>query len=121
MGNKIDINLCKSAKAKKQCHILPYSVLRICVALPLTATPTWVKGGNTICIHLFKRTKGKITDIVYLRLLRLRTGQCKYLKLTPDRNPKGVRVTGYKIDMYLCKQNNDKTSVISYLGFPSTE
>ena len=29
MGNKIDINLCKSAKAKKQCHSLPYSVLRI--------------------------------------------------------------------------------------------
>ena len=29
MGNKIDINLCESAKAKKQCHSLPYSVLRI--------------------------------------------------------------------------------------------
>ena len=29
VGNKIDINLCESAKAKKQCHSLPYSVLRI--------------------------------------------------------------------------------------------
>ena len=29
MGNKIDINLSESAKAKKQCHSLPYSVLRI--------------------------------------------------------------------------------------------
>ena len=29
MGNKIDIHLCKSDKAKKQCHILPDSVLRI--------------------------------------------------------------------------------------------
>ena len=30
MGNKIDINSCKTTKAKKnQCHILPYSVLRI--------------------------------------------------------------------------------------------
>ena len=29
MGNTIDINFCKSAKAKKQCHILPYGVLRI--------------------------------------------------------------------------------------------
>ena len=29
MGNKIDINLSESAKAKKQCHILPYNVLRI--------------------------------------------------------------------------------------------
>ena len=29
MGNKIDINLSESAKAKKQWHSLPYSVLRI--------------------------------------------------------------------------------------------
>ena len=27
------------------------------VALPLTATPTWVKSGNKIVIHLCKRTK----------------------------------------------------------------
>ena len=29
MGNKIDINLSEIAKAKNQCHSLPYSVLRI--------------------------------------------------------------------------------------------
>ena len=29
MGNTNDINLTESAKAKKQCHSLPYSVLRI--------------------------------------------------------------------------------------------
>ena len=60
------------------------------VALPLTATPKWVKMGNKIVIHLCKRTKVNITDIAYLRLLRVRTDQCKYLKLgfTPDRNPK---------------------------------
>ena len=29
MGNKIDINLCESAKAKTQCHSLPYIVLRM--------------------------------------------------------------------------------------------
>ena len=29
MGNKIDINLSESTKAKKQCPSLPYSVLRI--------------------------------------------------------------------------------------------
>ena len=29
MGNKIYINLSESTKAKKQCHSLPYSVLRI--------------------------------------------------------------------------------------------
>ena len=60
------------------------------VALPLTATPKWIKRGNKIVIHLCKRTKVKITDIAYLRLLRVLTDQCKYLKLgfTPDRNPK---------------------------------
>ena len=60
------------------------------VALPLTATPIWVKMGNKFFIHLCKRTKVKITDIAYLRLLRVLTDQCKYLKLgfTPDRNPK---------------------------------
>ena len=99
MGNKIDIHLSESAKAKQQCHSLPYSVLRIwndqckhfkCVALPLTATPKWEKRGNKIVIHLCKRTKVKITDIAYIRVLRVLTVQCKYLKLgfTPDRNPK---------------------------------
>ena len=29
MGNRIDINLSESKKAKKQCHSLRYSVLRI--------------------------------------------------------------------------------------------
>ena len=60
------------------------------VALPLTATPKWVKRGNKIFIHLRKRINVKITDIAYLRLLRVLTDQCKYLKLgfTPDRNPK---------------------------------
>ena len=60
------------------------------VALPLTATPKWVKRGNKIVIHLCKRTNVKITDIAYLRLLRVLTDQCKYIKLvfTPDRNPK---------------------------------
>ena len=60
------------------------------VALPLTATPKWVKRGNKIVIHLRKRSKVKITDLAYIRLLRVLTDQCKYLKLgvTPDRNPK---------------------------------
>ncbi len=60
------------------------------VALTLTATPKWVKRGNKIVIHLCMRTKVKITDIAYLKLLRVLTDQCKYLKLgfTPDRNPK---------------------------------
>ena len=43
MGNKIDINLSEIAKAKKQCHSLPYSVLRIwndqCKHLKCGCTP----------------------------------------------------------------------------------
>ena len=57
MGNKIDINLSESAKAKKQCHSLPYSFSEYgmtnasisSVALPLTATPKWVKRGQQNC------------------------------------------------------------------------
>ena len=66
------------------------------VALTLTATPKWVKRGNKIVIHLCMRTKVKITDIAYLRLLRVLTDQCKYLNLgfTPDRNPKRGNKTG---------------------------
>ena len=53
MGTKIDIILSESAKAKKQCHSPPYSVIEYgmtnesisSVALPLTATPKWVKRG----------------------------------------------------------------------------
>ena len=58
------------------------------VALPPTAAPKWVKRGKKIVINLCKRTK--ITDIAYIRVLRVLTDQCKYLKLgfTPDRNPK---------------------------------
>ena len=98
MGNKFDINLSESAKAKKRCHSLPYSVLEYgmtnasisIVALPPTAAPKWVKRGNKIVMNLCKRTKVKITDIAYIRVLRVLTDQCRYLKLdfTPDRNTK---------------------------------
>ena len=89
------------------------------VALPLTATPKWVKRGNKIVIHLCKRTKVKTTDIAYLRLLRVLTDQCKYLKLgfTPDRNPKGVIKRVTKLT-YIYVKSNAKTCVISYLRVP---
>ena len=61
------------------------------VALPLTATPKWVKRGNKIVIHLCKRTKVKITDIAYIRVLRVLTDQCKYrLALPLTATQKGV-------------------------------
>ena len=48
------------------------------------------KGVTQLVIYLCKRTKVKIADITYLRLLRVRTDQCKYIKhcFTPDRNTK---------------------------------
>ena len=121
MGNKIDINLCESAKAKN--GVIAYLIVSSeygmtnasisSVAFSLTATPKCVKKwGKKICIHLCKRTKVKITDIPYLGLLRVRT----------DRNTKGVIQSGNKINMYLCKQKAMLEPVsYSTLGFPSTE
>ena len=90
----------KTPRLIKQCHSLPYSVLRMrkgqckhfeCGFTPVS-NPKMIKRGNKIGIYLCKRTKVKITDMAYLRLLRVRTDQrqCKYRKLafTPDRNPK---------------------------------
>ena len=93
------------------------------VALPLTATPKWVKMGNKFVIHLCKRTKVKMTDIAYIRLLRVRTDQYKYLKLgfTPDRNPKRGSKRGNKIDMCLFKKAIINPVSYRTLGFPSTE
>ena len=101
MGNKIDINLCKSAKAKKQCHSLPFSVLRMkndqckhfkCGFTPDSNPKMGKKGGNKIGIY-------EITDVAYLRFLRVWTVQCILslaLPLTASQK-------GNKIDMYLCK------------------
>ena len=66
MGNKIDINLSESAKAKKQCHGLPYSVLR-----------TW----NDQCKHLKcgftpdsnpKMGKKGVTKLLFIYVIELR-------------------------------------------------
>ena len=87
-NKKIDIYLCKSAKAKTQCHSLPYSVLRVrndqwkhfkC-DFTYDSNPKRVKIGNKIGIYLYKRTKVKITDIAYVGLPRVRTDQCQHLK-----------------------------------------
>ena len=93
---------------------LPYSVFRICndqckhlsVALPRTATPKWVKRGNKIVINLCKRTKVKITDIAYLRLLRVLTTNASILSLALPliATQKGVIKNGNKTDIYLCKK-----------------
>ena len=137
MGNEIDINLYKSAKAKTQCHSLPYSVLRIrndqckhfkCGFTP-DSNPKLVKkkkkGGNKIGSYLCKRTKVKITDIAYIRLLRVWTDQCKNLKLgfIPDCNPKMGKKKGVtKLTcIILCKNSMLKPVPYRTLGFPSTE
>ena len=98
MGNIKVINLGESSKAKNSVIAYPrmfseYGKANACissVALPMTATPKFVKMGNKIGIYLCKRTMDKITDTAYRSLLRVRTDQCKYLKLafTPDRNSK---------------------------------
>ena len=88
----------KTPRLIKQCHSLPDSVLRLrkgqckhfeCGFTPVS-NPKMVKRGNKIGSYLCKRTEAKITDMAYLRLLRVRTDKCKYRKLaiTPDRNHK---------------------------------
>ena len=76
----------KTPRLIKQCHSLPYSVLRMrkgqckhfeCGFIPVS-NPKMIKRGKKIGIYLCKRTKVKITDMAYLRLLRVRTDQCKY-------------------------------------------
>ena len=61
--------------------------------------------------------------MAYLRLLRVRTDQFKYLKIgfTPDRTQKEVIKWGNKIDMYLCKKTMLKPVSYRTFGFPSTE
>ena len=90
-----------------------------CVALPLMATPKLVKRGKKNCIYLCKRTKVKIIDMVYLRLLRVRTEQCNYSKLALPltATPNGVIKRGNKIDMYLCKKAMLKPVSYRTLGF----
>ena len=79
----------KTPRLIKRCHSLPNSVLRMrkgqckhfeCGFTPVS-NPKMIKRGNKIGIYLCKRTKVKITDMAYLRLLRVRTDQCKYRKL----------------------------------------
>ena len=68
MGNKIDINLGKSAKAKKQCHSLPYSVLLIwndqckhfkCGLTPDSNPKTGKKGVNKFVLIYVKEPRLK--------------------------------------------------------------
>ena len=82
-----------------------------------------IKRCNKIGIYLCKRTKVKITDMAYLRLLRVRSTEINAsivsLPLPLTATPKGVIKRGNKIDMYLCiKKSNAKTNVISYLRVP---
>ena len=92
------------------------------VALPLTATPKWVKRDKKIVIHLFKRTKVKITDLAHLRLLRVRIDQYKYRLASPlTATQKGVIKWVTKLTCIYVKKASLK--IVSYrtLGFPSTE
>ena len=61
--------------------------------------------------------------MAYLRLLRVRTDQFKYLKIgfTPDRTQKEVIKWGNKIDMYFGKKTMLKPVSYRTFGFPSTE
>ena len=129
IGNNIDINLCKSAKAKKQCHSLRYSVLIVrndqCkhfkCGFTFDSNPKGEKGGNEIGIYLCKRNNVIITDIASLLSFRecgLTNASILSVALPLSATPKGVTKGGNKMDMYLCKSRNVKTIVMSYLSVP---
>ena len=127
MGNNIDINLCKSAKAKQECHSLPYTVLRVrndqskhvkC-GFTSVSNPKSVKGGNRIGIYLSKRTKVKWSR----GLPKYQLTKCQHLKcgFTPDSNAKrGKQKWITKLTCIYVKS----AMPVSYriiLAFPGTE
>ena len=133
MGNKIDINLCKSAKAKKQCRSLPHSVLRIrndqCKHFECGFTsdnnPKLVKKKGVTQFEFIYVKEPRLKSLTYRTL-----GFCEYgltnasilsLAVPLTATPKGVIKRGNKIDMYLCEKA--MLTPVSYrtLGFPSTE
>ena len=131
MGYKIDINFSESANAKKQCHSLPYSVLRIwndqckhfkCGFTPDSNPKMSKKRGNTIVIHLY--IKVKITDIAYTLGFSehgLTNASNLSLALPLTATQKGGIKRGNKSDIYLCEKTILKPVWYRTLGFPSTE
>ena len=130
MGNKIDINLCESAKAKKQFHSLPYSVLRIwndkCKHFKFGFTPDsnpkMGKKGITKLLFVYvkePRLKSLTWRTVGFSEYGLTNSSILSLALPLTATPKGVIKWGNKIDMYLCKQAMLKpVSYRSYLRVP---
>ena len=101
----------KTPRLIKQCHSLPYSVLRMrkgqckhfeCGFTPVS-NPKMIKRGNKIDIYLCKRTKVKITDLGFSEY-GLINASIVSLPLPLTATPKGVIKRGNKIDMYLCKK-----------------
>ena len=126
MGNKIDINLSESAKAKTQCQSLPYSVLRImndqckhfkCRFTP-DSNPKIGKKGVTIFLLLYVKEPRLTSLTLGFSDDGLPNSSILSLVLPLTTTQKGVIKRGNKIDLYLCKKINVKTSVISYLSVP---
>ena len=104
----------KTPRLIKQCHSLPYSVLRIqkgqCkhfeCALPLSATPKMVKGVTKLVFIYVKepRLKSLTWRTLGFSEYGLINASIVSLPLPLTATPKGVIKRGNKIDMYLCKK-----------------
>ena len=104
----------KTPRLIKQCHSLPYSVLRMrkgqckhfeCGFTPVS-NPKMIKRGNKIGIYLCKRTKVKSLTWRTLGFSEygLINASIVSLTLPLTATPKGAIKRGNKIDMYLCKK-----------------
>ena len=88
----------------------------VCVALPLPATP---KGVTKWAFIYVKRAKANNSVISYLRVPRVRNGQCKqfHARLYPCQQPQKKVTTyiGNALAFTYVKRAKAKNSVISYL------
>ena len=115
MCNNTDINLCIRGNSTKQCHSLPYSVLRIwndnCNhfkrAFNPDSNPKMGKKGVTQFVFIYvkePRLKSLTQRTLGFSEYELTNASILSLALPPDCNPKGVIKRGNKIDMYLGKK-----------------
>ena len=87
-------------------------------AVPLPATP---KGVTKWAVTYVKRAKAKNSVISYLRVPRVRNGQCKqfHARLYPCQQPeRGNNIGAMKWAFIYVKRAKAENSVISYIRVP---
>ena len=127
-ATKLALIYVKAPRLKKQCHSLPYSVLRIRndqymhfkFGFSPDSNPKMGKKGVTKLLFIYlkqPRLKALTWRTLGFSECGLTNSSILSLTLPLTATQKGVIKWGNKIDIYLCKKKA-KTSVISYLLVP---